>query len=247
MIDFSKVPSDTVLGRLLRLPLKLIPDSLVVKVIQGENRGLQWIVGSATHGCWPGSFEAQKQKRVAEILPEGGTFYDIGANVGFYTLLASRVVGENGRVISFEPNPRNLEFLQKHVQLNDFGNVCIYALALANQEGWVGFSSAKGPAQGRIDENSSLKVVKTPLDRMVQREDIPEPDVLKIDIEGAESAMLEGARKTLSSSRPVVFVATHGQKQYRESIRILEQLGYRLEGVGGESVMNTDEIIGLPE
>jgi hypothetical protein len=111
MLNFSAIPRHAVAGRALRLPLRLIPRSLVVPILQGPLRGARWIVGSATHGCWLGCYERAKQQGFVRILAPGQVVYDLGANVGFYTLLAARRVGPTGEVHAFEPGAENLEFV----------------------------------------------------------------------------------------------------------------------------------------
>ena len=103
MIDFSGVSNQSWPGRFFRSFLRWIPDDRVMKVMQGPLRGMRWIAGASTHGCWLGSYELEKQRLIAERVSPGSVFFDVGANVGFYTLLGSSEVGAAGRVISFEP------------------------------------------------------------------------------------------------------------------------------------------------
>jgi len=81
----------------------VIPRSVRVPILQGPLRGKCWIVGSATHGCWLGSYEAVKQSAFAASVKAGGVTYDVGANVGFYTLLASALAGPRGHVFASSP------------------------------------------------------------------------------------------------------------------------------------------------
>ena len=118
MLNFSGIPRGGVIGRLLRLPLTVIPPSTVVRILQGRLRGCRWIVGAETHGCWLGSYELAKQRQFGDAIKESNIVYDIGANVGFYSLLASRCIGSMGQVHAFEPLPENLVFLEKHIRLN---------------------------------------------------------------------------------------------------------------------------------
>jgi len=75
-------------------------------------------MGSGVHGMWLGSYEAAKQQLLTKLSLEGTTVLDIGANVGFFSILLSRIVGSKGKVISFEPLPTNIDFIHKHIQLN---------------------------------------------------------------------------------------------------------------------------------
>src|SRR5437764_415668 len=120
----------TFLASLVRLPLQLMPRSKVVRIRSRELRGWRWIAGSSTNGCWLGTYERQVQQLFRERLHPGDTVFDIGANVGFFTLLASKLV-EGGHVYAFEPLPRNLYYLERHIRLNDVTNVSVEALAIA--------------------------------------------------------------------------------------------------------------------
>ena len=103
MINFSGIPQSNWLGRALRLPLRLIPKDANVRILQGPLRGKYWISGSSDHGCWLGSYEVAKQRKVTELVRPGMICWDVGANVGFYTLLFAELVGRTGSVYAFEP------------------------------------------------------------------------------------------------------------------------------------------------
>src|SRR5579864_334767 len=81
-INFSAINRSSLLGRILRLPLRLLPRGSVVPILQGPLRGRRWIVGSSTHGCWLGSYENGEQKILQASIRPGSVVYDIGANVG---------------------------------------------------------------------------------------------------------------------------------------------------------------------
>jgi len=71
MLNFSKISSDSIIGKFLRFPLKLLPQNMIVPIIQGKLRGKKWIVGSSNHGCWLGSYEYEKQVLFSKIVQEG--------------------------------------------------------------------------------------------------------------------------------------------------------------------------------
>ncbi|NQV00191.1 MAG: FkbM family methyltransferase [Parcubacteria group bacterium] len=123
---------------MLRFPLKLIPSGVVVPVMQGVLKGKKWVVGSGdNHGYWLGSYEYRMQSFFAETIKPGSVVYDIGANVGFYTLLASKIVGVQGRVFAFEPLPENIFYVRKHVELNHCDNVVIIEAAVSEKNAIV--------------------------------------------------------------------------------------------------------------
>ena len=102
-IDCSRISSRSYLGRVMRLPLKIIPGNAVLPILQGPLRGARWVVGSGTHGCWLGTYELPKVELFAGTIQEGMTVFDIGAHAGYYSLIASRAVGGAGHVVAFEP------------------------------------------------------------------------------------------------------------------------------------------------
>ena len=75
-------------AKVIRLPLRTVPPGTVVPILTGRLRGRKWIVGSGDHSCWIGSYELEKQRAFAQVVHPGETVFDLGANVGFYTLLA---------------------------------------------------------------------------------------------------------------------------------------------------------------
>lgn len=114
-MNLSGISSASVVGKLLRLPLVLLPGNLQMPIMQGRLKGKKWIVGSSNHGCWLGSYEYRKRILFEKMVPHGSIVYDLGGHVGFYSLLASVLVGPTGHVFVFEPFPANLAYLRKHL------------------------------------------------------------------------------------------------------------------------------------
>ena len=130
MINFSKSAFNSPLGKLLRLPLKLIPGKTVLPILQGPLKGKRWIKGSSINGCWLGTYELDKQVLFSKYIKHGMTVYDVGANVGLYSLLSSVLAGKEGKVFSFEPLPENISYLKKHIKLNNLTNVKVIVKAV---------------------------------------------------------------------------------------------------------------------
>lgn len=93
MINFSGISDSKFVGRALRLSLRLVPEQAKVRILQGALQGKRWIAGSSNHGCWLGSYEAAKQRKMTGLVRPGMVCWDVGANVGFYTLLFAELVG----------------------------------------------------------------------------------------------------------------------------------------------------------
>ena len=217
----------TFLGRLIRLPLRLVPDDRVVRIKSGRLRGWRWITGSAPHGCWIGTYERDSQRVFVENVREGDTVYDVGANAGFFTLLASKLAGPHAVVYAFEPLPRNVAYLERHVSLNECRNVRVLPVAAAAKKGRARFAIAHNPSQGGISDHGELEVETRSLDDVVDG-GAPPPRFMKIDVEGAESEVLTGASRILRESQPTILLSTHGWKQHELCCAMLESEGYEL-------------------
>jgi len=149
LINFSAVRPGTLAGKIVRYPFRVLPRDIVVPILQGPLRGKKWIVGSHLHGCWLGSYEWEMQKGMAREIKPGTTFYDIGANVGFYSLLASELVG-SGRVYAMEPLAANIAYLRRHLELNRVHNVEVMEMAISDEVGKLAFEPEGTRAMGRI-------------------------------------------------------------------------------------------------
>jgi hypothetical protein len=102
MINWSKINNKSIMGKVLRIPLRMIPKNIVVPILQGPLKGVRWVYGSSNAGCWLGSYELVNQLVLHDHIKKGMTIFDIGAHVGFYSLLFSKYVG--GREESFVSN-----------------------------------------------------------------------------------------------------------------------------------------------
>lgn len=212
----------------VRAPLRFVPKGSVVPVLTGPLRGARWVVGAGTNGCWLGTYEPHTRHWLQAVLGPGQVFFDIGANVGFFTLLGSRIVGEEGAVVAFEPLPENLSALQAHVRLNGARNVTVVGAAVSDRDGRERFGPADNPAMGGLAADGSIDVVTVALDDLVREGAVRRPDVLKIDVEGAESRVLAGARRTLEEARPTVVLSAHGWKLFEAYREFLGRIGYEL-------------------
>jgi FkbM family methyltransferase len=225
VINFSALRPESLPGRIARYPFKLIPPGLVVPVLQGPLRGQKWIVGSHLHGCWLGSYEFETQKRIAREVRPGSVFFDVGANVGFYTLLASLQVGP-GMVYAFEPLPANTALLRQHLEMNRIRNVEILQMAVSDRPGKASFVSESTRAMGKLEPGGSLTVETSTLDCLIAAGRAAPPDCIKMDIEGAEFDALRGAASCFQTRRPRLFLATHGRAVHDDCCRLLSSWDY---------------------
>lgn len=235
-------------GRLLRLPLRIVPKNTVVPVLSGPLRGCRWVVGSAPHGAWVGTLERGKLMTFVASLKPGMVVWDIGANVGLYTLCAATHIRPSGMVYAFEPMPENLVHLRTHLDLNRIDNVRVEEKAVFDRNGVVRMEQGDSPSEWHLDSLGDHEVLSIALDSWLAREGAHPPHVLKIDVEGSEVAVLRGGLETLRRHRPVVYLSLHGEVERYECRRMLLEVGYRVLPWEPEcSIENASELIAEPE
>lgn len=215
-------------GKIARLPLLLVPRESIVPILRGKLRGRRWIVGSGIHRCWLGFYEHKKQELISEAVRPNTVFYDVGANVGFYTLLSSVLVGE-GKVFAFEPLLRNLEYLKRHIALNQIQNVEVLELAIADENSTALFEIEPTGSMGCLSSGGQVRVQTASLDFLLAQGKILPPNYIKVDIEGAELRALKGAEQCIRQYRPEIFLATHGPEIHSECCRLLDGWGYKCQ------------------
>ena len=214
-------------GRVLRLPLRMLPAGLDVPIVQGPLRGTRWITGASNHGCWLGSYELDFQVRAQRLIPRGTVVYDIGANVGFFTLLFARLVGSDGLVVAFEPAPNNVEKLERHLAINRVSNSVVVRAAAWDVSGTVRVLVPASRSQARVADDGECVVDSIRLDDLIESGMRP-PQCLKIDVEGAEERVLLGARRILSEFQPTILLETHGDQLQAACVKLLSEFGYQV-------------------
>jgi len=159
-----------------------------------------------------GMYEPAKTDVVLKLLKPGSTFIDVGANIGDFSLLAASVIGNEGKVLAFEPEAANCQWVKRNIELNGHKNVEVFQLALSDSDG-----EAPLYLGGRCDYHSLLKdqrereagaiTVKTrTLDSLLEERGQFRVDMIKVDVEGAELEVLKGARETLRRNPHVVLL-----------------------------------------
>jgi FkbM family methyltransferase len=234
VIDIDRLPTkQSLLGRVARLPLRLIPRGTTVRILSGPTAGMRWIVGSGPHSCWLGINEVDKRRLFVREVQPGDIVFDIGANVGTYTLLASALCGPAGKVFAFELQPENLAYLRRHIEINGLTNTSIMPIAVWDEDGTSRFEPAGDRVTSHLSPTGSLEVDCHRIDTMVAAGTVPEPDCIKIDVEGAEAAVLRGCERLLARKRPVIFLATHGDAVAAECADLLRRSGYDVTPIEG--------------
>jgi FkbM family methyltransferase len=186
---------------------------------------------------WLGTYEPEMQSALGELIKPGMTVYDVGANIGYVTLMLGKLVGMEGRVFAFEALPDNVERLRRNVELNGFNDrVNIYSGAVAANEGEVKFfvhsSGGMGKAAGSAGRDEQyLREIVVPcisLDEFVFTQGNPPPQAVKMDIEGGEVLALPGMKRVLAEARPLMLMELHGPESARAAWEALTAANYQL-------------------
>jgi FkbM family methyltransferase len=162
--------------------------------------------------------------------------YDVGAHVGYITLALAHGIKNGGKVFAFEPEPANVQFLGKLVTMNKLEKrVTLIPLALADKKGQHKFAIWRSPSmhqlQSAIDGQDSalcqmIQVEGSTIDSFVFDYENPPPDLIKIDVEGAEALVLKGALRTLGVCSPNIIIEIHGPKNGARVWELLHRLKY---------------------
>jgi FkbM family methyltransferase len=182
-----------------------------VWIASGVGAGLRFNTAGLNPGYASGSNELPVQAAIAGYLKPGDVFLDIGANIGFFTIIAARLVGAQGKVYAFEPVPANIAALQHNLALNHFQHAKVLPYAVSNRVGkgdlllanWNGGASLATAARPP-DLKGSILIDLVTIDEMLARKVIEPPALVKIDVEGAELEVLEGMSATIQNYRPVI-------------------------------------------
>lgn len=233
----------TALGRAARWPLRFVPRGRDVRILTGPLAGAHWIVGNGNHGCWLGTYEREVQALFRRFVQPGTTVLDLGANFGFYSLLAARLAGPKGRVIAFEPMPTTLSILKRHFAINPAlaRRVTMIESAVGDVDGetTIGFENDLASASihplDQVSRTLTVPIVR--LDTLLENGVIRPPiSFAKIDVEGAEVDVLNGAAHLLSTHRPALVVSCHSERWHQEVLQILRGHGYQTTEQGSDVI-----------
>jgi len=197
--------------------------------IESEAGSFKWEIDELTsQGFVLGTYEPHMQRAFVQFVKPGFTVYDVGAHAGYHSLVSGKLVGNNGTVIAFEPNPSNLKSILRQLRANPECRVSVRGVALSDQCGMATFDTSPGSSQGRLSASGDLNVDVRTIDSMVGSQDIPPPDLIKLDVEGHEEAVLRGGITVLTRYKPLILCDTNDETTYPCVARLLEPLGYEL-------------------
>jgi len=192
-------------------------------VLFGNGRGLKVRTGPSTLMRLVSSVEKEVESVLLDQVIPGQTVYDVGANIGWFSLLAARKVGPSGRVVAFEPSIANASFATKNAVSNGFDDLLVVPAAVSDEDGWATFSNETS-LKGKLSASGGVRVPVLSLDHWIAQTGERPPQVVKIDVEGAEGSALRGMRETLREHRPTLIIELHDTGG--EVADFLDDVGY---------------------
>ncbi len=212
-----------------------------VAVRNGIAKGLKFNTGESCPELALGTYEVPIQKIFAQHLKTGDVFYDIGANVGFFSIIAAKLVGEGGKVYAFEPGSENAKSIRHNGELNNFNQIEVIEKAVSNTSGTGEFLLAKysgghalATADAPPDLAGKVTVNLVSIDDLIASEQIEPPNFVKIDVEGAELDVLKGMTQTIKTYQPsVIYEVDDGdraayERKYQELANFFESFNYQV-------------------
>jgi FkbM family methyltransferase len=193
-----------------------------LQIATGSGAGLRFNAGPSNPAYGLGTNERPVQEELARHLHPGDIFFDIGANVGFFTVIGAKLVGPTGRVFAFEPAPANADRVRHNVALNSFANVTLLEKAVAQHAGQAellvtsysgGAALASVGTLGDVQERIAVEVVS--IDELIAQGALQPPTFVKIDVEGAELDVLRGMVDTLATHKPLIIYEVDDEDEGR--------------------------------
>ena len=221
----------------------------------------------AADGAYPpadmamGRYEPETTRLFESVIKPGMAVMDVGAHVGYFTLLAARYVGPSGKVFAFEPEPDNYAFLKSNIERNEYKNITANQKAASDSVGTVDlYQSNLDTGSHSIYGNSgrhakgTVSVDSTTIDEFLETQNWPQIDLIKIDVEGGEMAVLEGMQRMLSRpNRPTMivefcpFLIESSGFEPADLLAKLGELGYRLTIINEDQGLLPFEDLGIPQ
>jgi FkbM family methyltransferase len=228
------------------------PNPKWTDVKSGPLKGRQLFVDSNSFLGWKeminGSFDSFIYDEISNYSNiEGAIFWDIGAHFGYHSFCFASLVGQKGHVYSFEPNPYNTERFEMHLEKNIIlaKIITLNKYALSNIDGETSFVFSND-VDGSRSSGSFIRTVEAPLvvdqyatfkecmiktvriDSIMERGEILPPNIIKIDVEGAELLVLQGGKTFFSAIKPIIFMEVHNITMMFKVFEFLSEINYEL-------------------
>jgi FkbM family methyltransferase len=232
-------------ARLVRplVNLLLTSDARPITVRSGPAKGIKLVINPRREKYyWTGTYERRVQEQIALLLRPGNTFWDVGAHIGFFTLLAARVVGESGLVQAFEPFHANRARLLGALELNHARNVALHDCALAAEScDRMLFAHEASSMWTLVPERGEQRRIRVDCRTLDELEgELGPPDLIKIDVEGAEIDVLRGGSRLLTERKPPLIVEFSDDSVRRDAQKLLNG-GYKFASAGSRHWVLTAE------
>jgi FkbM family methyltransferase len=227
--------------------LLLVREARPRMIVRGLASGYRVCASPAENlGYLLGTHEPHLQRIIRECVTSGDTVYDVGANIGYVSLMLAKRVGPGGRVIAFELVPRNVDSFRQNIEINRINNVQLLEVAASDRRGEAVIRTTENLATAslmwhRNDPSATEFSVRTvSVDELVEAGDLGYPTFVKIDVEGSEGMVVKGMCRTISTAKPVVFVECSDLGR-ETTWHLLQELGYRCQSAITRKCVNTFE------
>ncbi len=228
-------------ARLIRTGLnKAAPQGLsYIEVASGFLSGVKLCLNlQSEKDYWLGTYEVELQQAIQDLVKPGMVAYDVGANIGYISMMFARQVTPTGLVFAFEALPDNQERFHLNLEASGFSDhIRLVKAAVIDKSGAVEFqigpSGGMGKAVGSAGRHEysyphRINVSAISLDDFVYQQENPAPQVVKMDIEGGEVLALPGMQQILIKAKPVLMLELHGPEAASLAWEILGKSGYRI-------------------
>jgi FkbM family methyltransferase len=267
--EFARVLPQTWLESLLHskgklghfASLGLIKRDVTVK--HGVASGVKFNAGAYNPETALGTYEMPVQEVFSQYLKPGDIFYDIGANVGFFTIVAAKIVGSAGKVYAFEPEAVNAATVRRNAQMNDYAHVTVVEKAVSRTTGveklWL-TENCGGHTLASVgtvsDAKKSITVDTVSIDDLIDKKLIEPPTFVKIDVEGAEIDVLNGMTQTIKEYQPMIIYEVDDREKesllnkQKEIDDFLQSHGYEIKYLAESypgNVWNVGHAIAIPK
>lgn len=245
LIDYPpRVALKMLLSRLVfasQLPL-LFPDKHFLMNYYGAKMYIDLNTAPVMMDVAFGVYEYWKTKLFFDLVKEGMTILDIGACKGNYSILFAKLMHERGKVLAFEPDPDNCDWIRKNIQVNNFKCIELHHYALSDKEGSATFYPGNGmgslvasrPSWMPELQKGPITVQTRMLDNVLDEEHIRDVHIIKMDVEGGDLLVLRGAEHTLKSKnvRLLMDVDVVSNAERKELFELLKSCGFEIYRIG---------------
>lgn len=222
---------------------RVFSNGRIITIPFGPLSKFKWVCNT-DHQFWMplGLYEKETTHWLMNTIKPGNVFFDVGSNAGYFSLLGSKCVGEAGKVISFEPIASNCNTIEGHLVANKVSNVVVETLAVSNETGKCSFHIENNNANSHMETiplkhqkpnlKSTIEVGSISLDDYITSQGVV-PDVIKVDVEGAEKLVLEGSTELLKDFDISWIISTHSSDLLKECEYVMKNNGYEVETLFG--------------